>query len=291
MIEFKEKEYTLSTFMKAMREVGDTLSYVGTYFESPLLDSNIIATPTLGVDLDKSGILELVVTLKPNVGNEVEQVKVLEKYVSVLNMGFINAKADPFKAKNAHRTPISKFLAQNSMTSEIRDYDLSVLMSDPVVTRMETVINGVKYWKFTLQETYDFGDDVGYTHKVHALVKEKTSDAETFFSAMVGADLSRRDSLKVLESIAGNNISGLFIGGFRSHALVAESKRSYINFYGTTDNISIRKANKAYIIHLHNGGTIVPYEAIKKVSVSRASEGKYTVTIHADGMDTELFLG
>lgn len=291
MLEFKEKEYTLATFIKATKEVGDTLSYVGTYYESPMLDKNINATPTLGVNLSDKGLLELVVALKPNVGNEVEQVKLLEKYIGALNMGFINPKADPFKAKNAHGTPISKFLAQNSITSEIRDYELSILMDSPTVTRIDTVINGIKYWQYTIEESFDFGDAVKYSHKVHALFKEKTSDGENFFSALVGKSLSRRDSLKTLEVITERNLSGFFIGGFRSHTLGIDSKKIYLNFYGTTDNISIRRTKKAYLINLHNGGVIIPLDTIKQVSVSRASSGKYTLIIHADGMDTELFLG
>lgn len=293
MINFKEKEYTLNTFLKATKEVGDTLSYVGTYYETPMLDSNIIATPDLGVDLDDKGILEIQLTLKPNVGNEVEQIEVLEKYIKALSMGFINPRADEFKLKNAHQTPISKFLAQNSVTSTIQDYSLSILMDAPVVTRMDTTINGVKYWQYTLSESFDFGDNVKYEHKIHTLFKEKTSDAENFFSAFVGKELNKRDSIKVLDTMAGKNITGLFIGGFRAHDKASEDKRSYFNFYGITDNISIRKAKNSYSLTLQSGGMVVPYDGINFLRVTRVGKGtgRYIVTVYTDSMEIELFIG
>lgn len=293
MLNFKEKEFTLNTFLKATKEVGDTLSYVGTYYESPMLDSNIIATPDLGVELDDNGILEVQLTLKPNVGEEVEQLKVLEQYIKALSMGFVNPKADFFKLKNQHQTPVAKFLAQNSATSTIQDYTLSILMDRPTITRVETVINGVSYWQYTLKETFDFGDNVTYTHKIHTLFKEKTSDGENFFSAFVGKTLNKRDSTKVLDAIADKNITGLFIGGFRAHDIVPEEKRAYFNFYGVMDNITVRRTKQAYSILMQNGGMVIPYESINAISVERVGTGtgRYVITVFTPGMEIELFLG
>lgn len=296
MFEFKEKEYTLRTFIDALSKVDKDISYIGTYFESTMLDSKVIAHPVMGVHADDDNkLLSVDVTLKPNVGSESDQVQILDQYLYALSMGFMESKPEPIKkeGRNRHSSPISKFLAQNSVTSEIQDHQVTVIFDYDTVSvkRMDTVINGVRYWKYALTDTFDLGDGVHYTHTVHCLLKEKKSDGENFFSPLVGRVLNKRDSMKVLDSVAGKNITGFFIGGYSLFPTVESDARMTTTFYGITDNVELRKYEKTYHLVLPGGGTHIPYNSIESTEVRRVGEGKYILAVYTSSLTAEMYLG
>ena len=294
MFELKEKEYTLNTYLKAIRSVGDTTSYVGTFYDSPMLNHLIVAHPNLGVEYSEDNeILTLDVSLKPGAGEDSEAVERLDTYLYALNMGFLNRDPDPVakSAKNKHTTLMGKFLSQNSVTSEIKDHTVTLVFSNPLVKRMDTVINGVRYWKYTVSESVNLGEGVTYSHTVHSLFKEKTSEGENFFSGVVGKELNKRDSIKVLDSLADKNITGFYIGGHSLYPKSTVDERMITTLYGITGNAELRKYDETYHIVIPGGGTHVPFDSIKNVSVRRVGDGRYTVELHTSVFRAVLYVG
>lgn len=293
----KEKEYTLNTFKRALQEKDKT--YIGTFYESPLIADEMISTPTLSFR-QEDDIVFLDVTLKPNAGDEVEQVEFLDMYMHNTNSGYVSTKLDEEERKTYTDDLNKRLLTQNTFLSEIKDYEVTVVMREPTVTRMDTVINGVKYWQYTLTESTRLDDETYYTHKVHCLLKEKTSDGENFFSGLVNKVLGKRDTVKVLDSIANENITGLLIG---SYEVMPENNAKGLQiatvYYATSDYILLNRhendkvEEKVTIYHLGNnqGGTLIPDEAIEKSEVERIGDGRYSITVYTSHTTVKLLMG
>lgn len=296
MFQFKETEYTLSTFMNTLKKVGEDISYVGTFYESTMLDKSIIAHPTLNVEHDKDqDLLYIDVILKPGAGAEADQVDVLGSYLRALGTGFMGAHPEVLKKehRDKHLTPMSKFLSQNTATSNIQDHEVTIIFSEPVVKRMDTVIRGVPYFKYAISEKVDLGEGVFYTHTVHCLFKEKEWDAENFFSALTGESLSKRDTLKVLDSLAHQNITGYFIGGYDVYPNNSRGKQTMITaFHSTMSPIEIKKSYESYYISVTiSGGTFIPTADINSSSVRRVGDGRYVLELNTSYMTVNLYLG
>lgn len=297
MFALKEKEYTISTFKRALQDEDKT--YIGTFYESPLVADEMISAPTLTFR-QEDDIVYLDVTLKPNAGEEVEQVEFLDMYMHNTNSGYVATKLDEEERKTYAEDLSKRFLTQNTFLSEIKDYVVTVIMREPTVTRMDTVINGVKYWQYTLTETTKLDEDTDYTHKVHCLLKEKTSDGENFFSGLVGKELGKRDTVKILDSIANENITGLLIG---SYEVMPENNARGLQvatvYYATSDYILLNRHEnekldeKVTIYHLGNnqGGTLIPDEAIEKSEVERIGDGRYSITVYTSHTTIKLLMG
>ena len=184
-------------------------------------------------------------------------------FMDVVNAGYVDTKIDPQELLTFAERPVDKFLSQNSVVSEIQDFDVKIIMSEPVVKRMDTVINGVKYWKYSITETIEYDDGFVYSHTVHSLIKEKNSDGENFFSDLVGEDLGKRDTVKVLDSIAKKNITGLFIGGYEVIPINNSSEPQVTSVYhATLDYIRLDKSDiiGKYYVRTSSGGTAIPDE-------------------------------
>lgn len=300
MLDLNKKEVTVSNFKKAIEaSIGKTsgtfkneLSYVGTKYQTPVIDEAIVATPEINLTTDKND-LYVDVTLKPDVGHQTDQVTMLDKVLSALSAGGVFNKG-AFKKEldnQGSKTPIQKFLLQGTFMSEVQDYTLSLIFYEPKVRRQEFKVNGVQYWLYEITEEFydEKSGKVLFTHTLHSLFKEKTSDLENFFSELVGEELNKRDATRVLSLLSYENVTGFQIGGYQ----IKDTKHENLltTSYATVEDIQLREVGDSY--SLRSGGTDTTFKgtALTKLMVERTGNGKYTVGLFVDNHVISLFLG
>lgn len=302
MLQFEPKNSTLKHLKQAMAACkaegtegpfkNDRLTLVGSYYETPFLPGTILSEPSVNVrglnnDTDE---LAFTVTLKP-IPTELPKVEQLEKFLQVTNMGYIFDKPDTMPELAAGMTKAQAFMAQNSMMSEVQNYDLVITMSSPVVTRVDTVINGVRYWQYKITDTLtESGADI-YSHSVYLLFKERKSDGENFYSGLVNQTLNKRDSKKVLDIISDLNITGLFIGGLVTQYEKEDLRAVKTSLYSIGTEMELKNMENLYIIKSAIGTVGIDKDRIEYVRVERVGDYKYKVRIQTTKEETTLFIG
>lgn len=291
MFQFKENSKTLKNFMDAIQAVsGNTgtsfkepLSYIGTFYESPFLPSIVLAEPTLNVEEFGKDDIKLKVVLKPEPA-QVEQVKVLDTYLNTINKGFMEELPEKITTVKDPR-PSQAFLSQQSGISDIQNYPLNVNFNDAKVVRQDTTINGIKYYLFSLEDTYHFGEGLDYTHNIHCLMKDKTSDGENFFSSLIDKKLNVKDTKKVLDTLSGNNMTGLFIGGysFGDEGVVQQ-------VFSISSELAMTW-NEGYIIKGYSTFIEIPDEVIQSLTVRRRGSYRYNLELETTDGRITLFIG
>lgn len=292
MFLFKENKKTLKNFLDATQAVaGNTgtafkeeLSYVGTFYDTKFLPGSVLAEPRISIEsFDKSDI-KVKVTLKPE-ANQVDQVVLLDGFLNMIGKGYLDEQLEQVKEQPKNFLPSQAFYAQQSGMSEIQNYDLNVYFNDPEVTRQDTTIDGVKYYLFSITDEF-VGAGLTHTHTLNCLFKEKTSSGENFFSALVDKELSVKDSKKVLDTLADNNMTGLFIGGYN----YGDPGKVVSQVFAISSELTMHY-HGGYSIRGYSSDLYIPEETIQSVKVNRSGEYRYNVDIRTTNGEITLFIG
>lgn len=299
MLKLKETKKTLSNFMDAAyASSGRTnhafkkpLSYVGTYYETVFLPQTLLASPTLSIEMFGKKDIKFNLELKPE-PTQMEQVEMLETYLKAINKGSLEDNSGNIKEFDAPLSAYQAYLAQNSAVSDIQNYNLGVYLNNPEVTRVDTVINGVTYYQYTLKDIYTFGydkekkEDVTYTNTVHCLFKEKTSEGENFFSALTDKKLSKKDSKKVMDTIADMNITGMSIGGYTLQASGVDSRTLAV-----TSELDMQSDSDSYTVKGYSSIISIDKEQLNSLTVKRVGDYRYNIVIPTSDMTVTLHMG
>lgn len=292
MFQFKENKKTLKNFLDATQAVaGNTgtafkeeLSYIGTFYDTKFLPGSILAEPKISIEAFDKTDVKVKIILKPEV-NQVDQVVLLDGFLNMIGKGYLDDQLEQVKEQPKNFLPSQAFLAQQSGMSDIQNYDLNIYFNDPEVTRQDTTIGGVKYFLFSIKDKFS-GSGVTHTHTLNCLFKEKTSSGENFFSALVDKELSVKDSKKVLDTLADNNMTGLFIGGYN----YGDPGKVVSQVFAISSELTMHYHGD-YSIRGYSSDLYIPEETIQSVKVNRSGEYKYNVDIRTTNGEITLFIG
>lgn len=300
MIELKKNTKTLRNFKEAIRATGglvnnsfkNPLSLVGVFYDTVFVPRSILAEPTIAItDLDSSSdIITLGMSLKP-MPEDAGALKTLHNVINTLSMGDIFTNPITFPKASKHFTPMQTYLTQNTSLSEVQNYDVRLVMNEPVVERIDTTINGTKYWQYTLTDIMTRGESEVFRHSAHFLFKERTSEGENFFSSLVGKDLSKRDAEKVMDSLADKNISGLFLGGILIGIPNREARGVTSSMYAVGAEMSLRDREDKYEFKTLSGAVTVNKKDIESLRVKRTGDYKYTLILNTAKEEIVLYIG
>lgn len=294
MLQLKSTKKTLKNYLDACyassgrtnKAFSDELSYIGTFYESDFLSKAILTSPSLSIDTFGEKDIQFKVELKPE-GQQKEQVELLDNYLKAISKGFLGNTPEPIKELKPRYSLAESFLAQNSALSDVQNYNLNVYLNDPEVYRQDTTINGTKYYQYTLVDRYDFGGGTTYEHKVHSLFKEKTSEGENFFSALVSKNLSKKDSKKVLDVLADENLTGFFIGGY----VFGTEVYGYTEHMAVGSEVSISRVGTDYLVKGFGSLARIDAHRLKKLEVIRVSDFRYNLKVFIDNLVLTIYIG
>lgn len=276
------------------------LVLVGTYYINNFLDENILSETIINDTLVnvRNGGFRTSISLKP-MPAQLESLRVTETVLNSVDMGwFGGGSIDDPALKSSFEMD---FLMGNSGLSNIQNYDLTLNMVDPVVTRVDTVINGVKYYQFAVTDSSELLGGVGeqdsldnpvsVDHTLVLLFKEYTGDdMETFFSAFTQAtELNKKDSKKVLDMISDQNLSGLYLGGVL--ALSGSDTSVVTSLLPHVDDLVISATDEAYRITCNSGSISIDRAGVVGVRVEYKSPGKYELRIGTAKTAVFIMLG
>lgn len=301
MLQFEPKNTTLKHLKQAVVACkvtpntgpfkNDTLALVGSFYESPFIPTTVLSAPQIKVSgLSSDTEVNFSITLKP-LPTDLPKIEQLETFLQATSMGYIFDKPEVMPDVADSMTPTQLFLSQNSQLSEIQDYELFVTMNEPTVTRVDTVINGVRYWQYKVSDKLVDDGKTIYEHAIYLLFKEKESDGETFYSSLVGKSLNKRDSKKVLDMLSGLNLTGLFIGGLVTQYNKAETRAVKTSIYSIGTEMELVNLEDTYIVKSSMGTVGIDKDRIESVRVERVGNYKYNLHIQTTKEDTTLFIG
>lgn len=293
------KEVTIFNYKKALEackgQVSGTykkpLSYVGTYYETPLIEKSILAEPHVEAEFlkDTKGV-RLQIILKPDADHQKTQVELLDQVLGSLGSGrAFDRYSFKIGVNKAKPTIINRFLTQNTAFSEVQNYELEVNLESPVVRKSEFMINKTRYYQYSLTEKYYVDKDEVFYHTVYSLFKEKTSDLESFYSTFVNKKLDKRATKYVLDSISENNISGYSILGYQIESIKDNSL--HIDSYSLASDIELSSTEATYYIRGSEGGVHVGKEYINNLKVEYTNQNAYTLSFNTSMNKISLFLG
>lgn len=300
MIELEKKNKTLRNFKEAVRATGgkvnnsfkNPLALVGAFYDTTFLPKTILSEPSVAVQNldDSSKDISFVVTLKP-MPEDVDSLHNLDNFLNIVNMGDLFTSPASLSTGGKPLTPTQSYLAQNSVFSDVQNYELGISMIEPTVERVDTVINGVKYWQFTVTDSVSQDGEEVYKHAVHFLFKEKTGEGENFFSSLVGKQLNKRDTFKVLDTLEGKNLSGFFLGGVTIGAENKEHRAVSTSMYATGSEMMLRTYSDDYVFQNATGATTIKKELLEGAHIERVGSYKYNLILHTGKDRVTVYIG
>lgn len=295
MLRLVNTKKTLKNFLEASYasngQVNNTfktpLSYIGTYYESNFIPGNVLAEPNLNIEVLEGKDIHFELVLKPE-PSQIEMLTMADNYLQTLSKGFFGERPEKVEAVAPTSDVVKNYLTQNSFASDVQNYPLHIYLNEPEVYRQDTVINGVPYIQYTLIDRYDFGNEVTFEHKVHCLFKEKTSEGENFFSALVGKELSKKDAKKVLDILSDKNITGFLIGGY----MFGKPKEELAKTFAIGSELEMTRGKYGgYTIKGGSSSMNIPEDNLKNLVVTRVSDFRYNISVQIDNLRLLIFIG
>lgn len=284
-----EKKITYHTVMQTLKQVADDkLSLVGTFLDTDKLLSEppLLSHPKVDVDEVDNQSCSITIMLKPS-SEERERVETYNTFINYANIGMIKDVGLAERGiEKIHSTKLNHFLNQQSTTSDIQDYELELYYTDSNdYFKREFKIFGELYTLLRLNVTVSLVD-MDYSQDLYLLFKPKESDSETFFSTFVGQEMKKLDTKKIIDMIAGHNITGYFIGGVE-----VRDNKTITNMYAL-DTIQIKEEHSDVISVFTDTGVInFATDNIKSSFIETVGDKAYNFVVDLGGTQVTFMLG
>lgn len=190
------------------------LSLVGVYYGNPL-ESKILAEPVLEVMPSEDNVGLANIVLEPD-NNQREGLDILNLVLHQAGIGVIikdntNVIDDLEYYYDVELADMKDYFSRNTIMEQVNDYGLAFVVTEDKVEQKRYKINGVQYYAYTLYSKGKVGEEE-YTQTLTALFKDKQYDGETFLTQFIDEDIGKADGVKLLDTIANENLSSQAVG-------------------------------------------------------------------------------
>lgn len=300
---FTSRELNYSHFIDAVQATSDygeskyyknRLSIVGTYYENPI-ENKILSEPRIEIiDLedDLGSVGAIGITLNAD-EREQEGLELLNLLLGRAGIGVLDKEQnsyinDYYLALGDVGGELKDYLSKNTILDQVSDYNITFLVTEPKVEQRRFKINGVNYYQYTLISRGHIAE-VEYEHKIHVLFKDRQYDGETFLTQFIGEDITRGDGIKILDTLANENISGLAIGTVRYETKRDPNFNSF--FVAYTSPTRLEYAEGTYALSTIESRLVFNKEAIRGIHVGTNEKGTYyTITIETSENIIDIYL-
>ena len=267
--------------VKAVSHPGDSryydnqLSIVGTYYENPL-ESKILSEPRLEIREVEDEIGVIGITLNAD-ESEREGLDILNLVLSRAEIGVIERESnayinDYYLALGDVGGELKEYLSKNTILDQVSDYKMNIIITEPQAEQMRFKINGVNYYQYKLTSK-GMIEDTEYAHHVHVLFKDKQYDGETFLTQFIGEGITRGEGVKILDTIANENISSMSIGTVRYHTKRDPEFNSF--FVAYTSPARLEYVDGTYAVATLESRLVFSEGSIRAVRVDTNEKGTY----------------
>ena len=281
----KEHTKTLKTFRNAVKDKDKTL--VGVYYRNPT-EVKILAEPEVSFSPETD---EIIILLKPDISQE-DTVDLLSASLVYTDIGEATRLSEDI---GNTKGVAEQFFSQATIFSNIVDYELRMIILNEEVNFREYKIGGVNYYQYEVSSDTAFETE-SFRHSIILLFKDKEYSAETFFSTFSNKDIDLASGKKILDTIANENITGMFLGVVE----IDYKDKGISSYFAASSSISNLITNEAergevhYIILTDESSTTFNKKDIKKVSVNATINQVYNYSIDIEltgGVVITLYLG
>lgn len=281
----KEHTKTLKTFRNAVKDKDKTL--VGVYYRNPT-EVKILAEPEVSFSPETD---EIIILLKPDISQE-DTVDLLTASLVYTDIGEATRLSEDI---GNTKGVAEQFFSQATIFSNIVDYELRMIILNEEVNFREYKIGGVNYYQYEVSSDTAFETE-SFRHSIILLFKDKEYSAETFFSTFSNKDIDLASGKKILDTIANENITGMFLGVVE----IDYKDKGISSYFAASSSISDLITNEdergevQYIILTDESSTTFNKKDIKKVSVNATINQVYNYSIDIEltgGVVITLYLG
>lgn len=281
----KEHTKTLKTFRNAVKDKDKTL--VGVYYRNPT-GVKILAEPEVSFSPETD---EIIILLKPDISQE-DTIDLLSASLVYTDIGEATRLSEDI---GNTKGVAEQFFSQATIFSNIVDYELRMIILNEEVNFREYKIGGVNYYQYEVSSDTAFETE-SFRHSIILLFKDKEYSAETFFSTFSNKDIDLASGKKILDTIANENITGMFLGIVE----IDYKDKGISSYFAASSSISDLITNEdergevQYIILTDESSTTFNKKDIKKVSVNATINQVYNYSIDIEltgGVVITLYLG